>query len=64
MGKEQFLHGLKDNLILWDVEQLFHKWLTDAEREDLSVLGTESVGRELATKKEKQYVRLVCLKIE
>ena len=43
---------------------MFHTRLTDAVREDLSVLGTESVGRELATKKEKQYVRLVCLKTE
>ena len=43
---------LKDSLILWDVDQMFHTRLSDAVLEDLSALGIESLDRELTTRKE------------
>ena len=45
MDKEQFLQGLKDNLILWDVGRMFHTQLSDAILEDLAALGIESADR-------------------
>ena len=56
MDKEIFIQRLKDNLILWDVEQMFHTRLSDAVQEDLSALGIESVDRELTTKKDCEEV--------
>jgi len=47
---------LKDSLILWDVEQMFHTRLSDAVLEDLSELGIESVDRELTTRKDCEEV--------
>ena len=52
MDKEVFIQRLKDSLILWDVERMFHTRLSDAVLEDLAALGIVSVGRELTTRKE------------
>ena len=52
MDKEGFIQMLKDSLILWDVDQMFHTRLSDAVLEDLSALGIESLDRELNTRKE------------
>lgn len=51
MDKEQFLQGLKDSLILWDVERMFHTRLSDAVLEDLTSLGIESADKDLTTRK-------------
>ncbi len=56
MDKEQFLQGLKDSLILWDVERMFHTSLSDPVREDLSVLGIELMDRDLTTRKDCEEV--------
>ena len=56
MDKEQFLHGLKDTLILWDVERMFHTRLSDEVLEDLSVLGIELMDRDLTTRKDCEEV--------
>ena len=56
MDREIFIQRLKDNLILWDVEQMFHTRLSDAVLEDLSALGTESMDRELTTRKDCEEV--------
>ena len=39
MDKEIFIQRLKDSLILWDVEQMFHTRLSDVVLEDLPALG-------------------------
>ena len=46
MDKEQFLQGLKDDLIMWDVGRMFHTRLSDAVLEDLAALGIESAEDE------------------
>ena len=56
MDKEIFIQRLKVNLILWDVEQMFHTRLSDAVQEDLSALGIESMDRELTTRKDCEEV--------
>ena len=52
MDKEVFIQELKDSLILWEVEQMFHTRLSDAVLEDLVALGIGSLDRELTTRKE------------
>ena len=52
MDKEIFIQRLKVNLILWDVEQMFHTRLSDPVLEDLSVLGIELMDRDLTTRKD------------
>ena len=52
IDKEQFLQGLKDSLILWDVERMFNPRLSDALLEGLSVLGIELLDRELTSGKD------------
>ena len=52
MDKKQFLQGLNDSLILWDVGRMFHTRLSDGVLEDLSVLGIELMDRELTTRKD------------
>ena len=47
---------MKVNLILWDVEQMFHTRLSDAVQEDLSALGIELMDRELTTRKDCEEV--------
>lgn len=59
MDKEQFLQGSMNSLILWDVERMFHTRLSDAVLSDLSVLGIESVDRELTTRKDCEEVAQV-----
>ena len=59
MDKEQFLQGLKDDLILWDVGRMFHTRLSDAILEDLAALGIESADRELTTRKDCEEVALL-----
>ena len=59
MDKEQFLQGLKDDLILWDVVRMFHTRLSDAILEDLAALGIESADRELTTRKDCEEVALL-----
>ena len=56
MDKEQFLQGLNDSLILWDVERMFHTSLSDPVLEDLSVLGIELMDRNLTTRKDCEEV--------
>ena len=56
MDKKQFLQGLNDSLILWDVGRMFHTRLSDGVLEDLSVLGIELMDRELTTRKECEEV--------
>ena len=56
MDKEIFIQRLKDSLILWEVEQMFHTRLSDAVLEDLSALGIESMDRELTTRKDCEEV--------
>ena len=56
MDKEQFLQGLNDSLILWDVERMFHTSLSDAVLGDLSVLGIRLMDMELTTKKDCEEV--------
>ena len=56
MDKEQFLQGLNDSLILWDVERMFHTSLSDPVLEDLSVLGIELMDRDLTTRKDCEEV--------
>ena len=56
IDKEQFLQGLKDSLILWDVERMFNPRLSDALLEGLSVLGIELMDRELTTRKDCEEV--------
>ena len=56
MDKEQFLQGLNDSLILWDVERMFRTSLSDPVLEDLSVLGIELMDRELTTRKDCEEV--------
>ena len=56
MDKDQFLKGLKDSLILWDVEQMFHTMLSDEVLEDLSALGIVLMNKELTTKKDCEEV--------
>ena len=56
MDKEQFLQGLNDSLILWDVGRMFHTRLSDGVLEDLSVLGIELMDRELTTRKDCEEV--------
>lgn len=57
MNKEQFLKGLKDSLILWDVEQMFHTRLSDAVLEELSMLGIDSLDKELVKKEDFEVVK-------
>ncbi len=56
MDKEQFLQGLNDSLILWDVGRMFHTRLSDGVLEDLSVLGIELMDRNLTTRKDCEEV--------
>ena len=56
MDKEIFIQRLKENLILWEVEQMFHTRLSDGVLEDLSVLGIELMDRELTTRKDCEEV--------
>lgn len=56
MDKEIFIQRLKDSLILWDVEQMFHTRLSDVVLEDLPALGIESMDRELTTRKDCEEV--------
>ncbi len=56
MDKKQFLQGLNDSLILWDVGRMFHTRLSDGVLEDLSVLGIELMDRELTTRKDCEEV--------
>ena len=56
MDREIFIERLKDNLILWDVEQMFHNRLSDAVLEDLSALGIKLMDRELTTRKDCEEV--------
>lgn len=56
MDKEQFLQGLNDSLILWDVGRMFHTRLSDGVLEDLSVLGIVLMDRELTTRKDCEEV--------
>ena len=56
MDKEQFLQGLNDSLILWEVERMFHTSLSDPVLEDLSVLGIELMDREVTTRKDCEEV--------
>ena len=56
MDKEIFIQRLKVNLILWDVEQMFHTRLSDPVLEDLSVLGIELMDRDLTTRKDCEEV--------
>jgi len=56
MDKEQFLQGLNDSLILWDVGRMFLTRLSDGVLEDLSVLGIELMDRELTTRKDCEEV--------
>ena len=56
MDKEQFLQGLNDSLILWDVGRMFHTRLSDGVLEDLSVLGIELMDRDLTTRKDCEEV--------
>ena len=56
MDKEGFIQMLKDSLILWDVDQMFHTRLSDAVLEDLSVLGIELMDRNLTTRKDCEEV--------
>lgn len=56
MDREIFIQRLKDCLILWDVEQMFHTRLSDAVLEDLSALGIGSMDRELTTRKDYEEV--------
>ena len=56
MDKEQFLQGLNDSLILWEVERMFHTSLSDPVLEDLSVLGIELMDRDLTTRKDCEEV--------
>ena len=57
MDKEQFLKGLKDSLILWDVEQMFHTRLSDAVLEELSMLGIDSLDKELVKREDFEVVK-------
>ena len=56
MDKEQFLQGLNDSLILWDVGRMFHTRLSDGVLEDLSALGIVLMDRELTTRKDCEEV--------
>ena len=56
MDKKQFLQGLNDSLILWDVGRMFRTSLSDPVLEDLSVLGIELMDRELTTRKDCEEV--------
>ena len=56
MDKKQFLQGLNDSLILWDVGRMFHTRLSDGVLEDLSVLGIELMDRDLTTRKDCEEV--------
>ena len=56
MDKEIFIQRLKENLILWDVERMFHTSLSDPVLEDLSVLGIELMDRNLTTRKDCEEV--------
>ena len=56
MDKKQFMQGLNDSLILWDVGRMFHTRLSDGVLEDLSVLGIELMDRELTTRKDCEEV--------
>lgn len=56
MDREVYIQRLKDSLILWDVEQMFHTRLSDAVIEDLSVLGIVLMNKELTTRKDCEEV--------
>ena len=56
MEREVYIQRLKDSLILWDVEQMFHTRLSDAMLEDLSVLGIVLMNKELTTRKDCEEV--------
>ncbi len=56
MDKEIFIQRLKENLILWDVEQMFHTWLSDEVHGELAVFGIGSVDRELTTRRDCEEV--------
>ena len=56
MDKEIFIQRLKENLILWDVGQMFHTRLSDGVLEDLSALGIVLMDRELTTRKDCEEV--------
>ena len=56
MDKEIFIQRLKENLILWDVEQMFHTRLLDEVHGELAVFGIGSVDRELTTSRDCEEV--------
>lgn len=56
MDKEIFIQRLKENLILWDVEQMFHTRLSDEVHGELVVFGIGSVDRELTTSRDCEEV--------
>lgn len=56
MDKEQFLQGLNDSLILWDMGRMFHTRLSDGVLEDLLALGIVLMDRELTTRKDCEEV--------
>ena len=56
MDKEIFIQRLKENLILWDVEQMFHTRLSDEVHGELAVFGIGSVDRELTTSRDCEEV--------
>ena len=59
MDKKQFLQGLNDSLILWDVGRMFHTRLSDGVLEDLSALGIVLMDRELTTRKDCEEVEQI-----
>lgn len=56
MDKEIFIQRLKENLILWDVEQMFHTRLSDEVHGELAVFGIGSVDRKLTTSRDCEEV--------
>ena len=56
MDKEIFIQRLKENLILWDAEQMFHTRLSDEVHGELAVFGIGSVDRELTTSRDCEEV--------
>ena len=56
MDKEIFIQRLKENLILWDVEQMFHTRLSDEVHGELAVFGIGSVDMELTTSRDCEEV--------
>lgn len=52
MDGMMFAEQLRSGLVLWDVEQMFHFWLSDGLVEALAALGIGPLDRELKTKKD------------